>query len=225
MKNLILISATLTVLCLSLVAAPFELLNPHKDNATITQAEVRGVSANDASIQLQWLTADGVAMGSVVTIDASFDAIPPVDTITDLLAVWDAENAEIDLSWTANNETATAVVDLDTIKAEVDEYFKRISAGPSVLGGVDPTEYNLSKFEFLLLLTVHERVAIRGAMKTDPIIEDFMEMMSIVGGVKLSNSVTVQGLQYMYSQGLLSGDRLGEILTGADVEKVVSTMH
>ena len=47
------------------------------------------------------------------------------------------------------------------------------------------TSVPLTRYEFLSRFTPQERVAIREAAKTDPIIDDFMEMMKLSGNVSL----------------------------------------
>lgn len=71
-----------------------------------------------------------------------------------------------------------------------------------------------TKYEFLMRMTAAERIAIRTAAASDPIVDDFMDMLNVSGEVVRSNPVVVQGLNYLVSQGCLAAGRPGEILNG-----------
>ena len=70
----------------------------------------------------------------------------------------------------------------------------------------------LSRLEFLRCFTVTERVAIRQASATDPIIYDFLDLLYQAQEVRVDDPDTIAGLQYLEMQGLLAQGRSTEIL-------------
>lgn len=72
----------------------------------------------------------------------------------------------------------------------------------------------LAKIDFLRLLTVPERIAIRTLGKTDVIIEDFLDMINAAQNIELTNADTVAGVGYMVQQELLTPERGAAVLAG-----------
>jgi hypothetical protein len=77
----------------------------------------------------------------------------------------------------------------------------RAAARAAVVG----TEVPWTKFEYLERFTAAERVAIRRRAKTDPFVEDYLELMNASGGVypKLARP----GLTYLAQLGDLTPER------------------
>ena len=59
--------------------------------------------------------------------------------------------------------------------------------------------------------TAAERIAIRAAQKSDPVIEDFFELVRVAGDMRSDHPMIAQGLAYLQGQGLLSAARAAEI--------------
>jgi hypothetical protein len=74
----------------------------------------------------------------------------------------------------------------------------------------------VSPVEFKLLFTSQERVAIKAARATDPVIDDFYDIVEDprLTFVDLGLQSTQDALTYMVAQGLLTEDRRSEILSG-----------
>ena len=74
----------------------------------------------------------------------------------------------------------------------------------------------LTPVEFKLLFTSPERVAIKEASKTDPIIEDFLEIMNDLRlkEVILTLQSNIDAIHYLVSKNLLTEERGEEILAG-----------
>lgn len=72
----------------------------------------------------------------------------------------------------------------------------------------------LALVDFLRRFTVAERVTIREARKTDPIIDDFMGLMESAGTIRLRHPDTLAGLGYLVQQGKLTDERADEITGG-----------
>jgi hypothetical protein len=70
----------------------------------------------------------------------------------------------------------------------------------------------LSKLEFLRKFTPQERIAIREASKTDPVIFDAMEMVNLAEFISLTDQDTINMVGYFAQQGLLAPNRIQEIL-------------
>lgn len=71
------------------------------------------------------------------------------------------------------------------------------------------TSVPLTRYEFLGRFTPQERVDIREAAKTDPKIEDFMEMMKLSGNVSLV--LARPGLNYLAYKQVITQVRADEI--------------
>ena len=79
-----------------------------------------------------------------------------------------------------------------------------------------PTYPKVSPVEFKLLFTPQERVAIKTARQTDPVIDDFYDIVEDprLTVVDLGLKSTQDALDYMISTGLLAAERKAEILAG-----------
>lgn len=75
-------------------------------------------------------------------------------------------------------------------------------------GGITPVE-------FKTLFTVQERVALRELRKTDPIVQEFMDIVDDprCTTILLNSQGTVDGLGYLVSKGILEEERVPEILS------------
>lgn len=82
--------------------------------------------------------------------------------------------------------------------------------GVYALPQADPT---ITKLEFKQRMTAQERIAIRQAANTDPIIFDFMDLVESATYIDLSRQDTQDGVNYLESQGLLASGRAAAILT------------
>lgn len=74
---------------------------------------------------------------------------------------------------------------------------------------VQGTLVPMTRFEFLNRFEPQERIAVRAAATTDPVIFDFMDLLSQSGNVTHEHART--GLAYLVSVGLLSQDRANAI--------------
>lgn len=87
---------------------------------------------------------------------------------------------------------------------------------PEIQVHVDVIPPAVSPVEFKLLFTSLERVAIKAARSTDPVLEDFYDIVEDprLTAVNLALQSTQQALYYMQSKGLLTEERVAEILLG-----------
>lgn len=69
----------------------------------------------------------------------------------------------------------------------------------------------LHKAVFKQLMTAEERIAIRAASLTDPVIFDFLDLLNSADLVDLDNANLVAGLAYLVSEGLLEPNRPDEL--------------
>lgn len=74
----------------------------------------------------------------------------------------------------------------------------------------------VSPVEFKLLFTAPERVAIKTARATDPVIDDFYDIVEDprLTFVDLGLQSTKDAIGYLQSKGLLTAERAAVILTG-----------
>lgn len=71
----------------------------------------------------------------------------------------------------------------------------------------------LTKLEFLRKFTAQERIAIRAAAQTDPIIFDAMELLNLAEFVSLSDTDTINLVGYLAMVGIIATNRVSEILS------------
>jgi hypothetical protein len=78
------------------------------------------------------------------------------------------------------------------------------------------TPPKVSPVQFMLLLTSAERVAIKAARATDPVIDDWLDIIEDprLTEVDLGLASTDQALDYLVSSNLLTEQRKSAILTG-----------
>jgi hypothetical protein len=71
----------------------------------------------------------------------------------------------------------------------------------------------ITRLAFLNRFTTAERIAVRDAAKTNPVVEDFMDMISLAGFIDLGRTDTQLGVGYLAQQGYLTAERAQAILT------------
>jgi hypothetical protein len=67
-------------------------------------------------------------------------------------------------------------------------------------------------YEFLLRFTAEERAAIRESAKTDPNTADFLQLAQAAQEIISNDPITLQGMNYIVSIGIISENRKNEIL-------------
>lgn len=84
--------------------------------------------------------------------------------------------------------------------------------GPN--GLINPDYYIISPVQFKLLFTSEERVAIRVARETDPVIDDFFDIIDDprLSEVNLQLNSTIDALSYFVTKNLITEERKKEIL-------------
>lgn len=78
------------------------------------------------------------------------------------------------------------------------------------------TYAKVSPVEFMLLFTAQERVAIKASRTTDPVIDDFMDIIEDprLTHVDLGLASTQEALDYLTTASKIAAGRKAEILTG-----------
>lgn len=61
-----------------------------------------------------------------------------------------------------------------------------------------------SRIAFMQRMAVPTRIAVRTAGKSDPLIEDFLDLLTATDLVELDHADTLMGVQYLVMQGLLT---------------------
>jgi len=67
-------------------------------------------------------------------------------------------------------------------------------------------------YQFLLRFTAEERAAFRAAALTDPIVADFQQLAQAAQEVINTDPMTIAGMDYLVSVGLITEQRKNEIL-------------
>lgn len=97
------------------------------------------------------------------------------------------------------------------------QWVKSERTAPAVdLEPLAPTPPKVSPVEFKLLFTPAERVAIKAARATDPVIDDFFEIVEDprLSHVNLGLQSTQDALAYLETKGLITAERRIQILAG-----------
>lgn len=71
----------------------------------------------------------------------------------------------------------------------------------------------ITKLAFKNRFTQAERIALRTASQTDPVVFDFMDLVSDATFIDLSRQDTMEGVNYIESQGYIDEGRADDILT------------
>ena len=69
----------------------------------------------------------------------------------------------------------------------------------------------LTQLEFLRRFTSQERIAAKTS--AEPVIEDFMYLLTLAQNIRLDDPDTIAGVNYLEQQGILAEGRATEILT------------
>jgi len=69
-----------------------------------------------------------------------------------------------------------------------------------------------TSYQFLTRFTQEERMAYRQAALTDPLVADFEELASAAHEIETTHPMTIAGMNYLVSVGILTEQRKNEIL-------------
>ena len=83
-----------------------------------------------------------------------------------------------------------------------------------------PPSEVMSHLEFLRKFTLEERTQLRNAAKTDPVLDDSLFLFQSAKEIDLYDDDTQKFFQYMIAEGLLSEERLEQIMNGEDYENL-----
>ena len=72
--------------------------------------------------------------------------------------------------------------------------------------------HTLTRFQFINRFTLDEMVAIESAADNDPEVRVFLRLLDVAENVDLQNEKLVAGLNLLVSKGLITQERLKEIL-------------
>lgn len=86
------------------------------------------------------------------------------------------------------------------------------NAVPRFYGDVPNPPQAWTAYEFLLRFTATERAAFRAAAVTDPQVADFQQLAQAAQEIRSDDPMTLAGMDYLVSVGLLSSERRAEIL-------------
>ena len=70
----------------------------------------------------------------------------------------------------------------------------------------------LTKLEYLRRFTTEERVTIRAAAKSEPVLEDYLAMMELADEINTGDADTIAAVQMLEAVGLIGAGRANEVL-------------
>lgn len=85
------------------------------------------------------------------------------------------------------------------------------SSSPRFISPAAPPQ-SWTAYQFLLRFTASERAAFRAAAITDPQVADFQQLAQAAQEIRSDDPMTLAGMDYLVSVGLLSSERRAEIL-------------
>lgn len=77
-----------------------------------------------------------------------------------------------------------------------------------------PTSRILTKLEYLRRFTPEERVTIREAAKTNPVLADYLAMMELAEEINAGDADTIAAVNLLEAVGLIGAGRANEVLYG-----------
>lgn len=87
------------------------------------------------------------------------------------------------------------------------------NSNPRFFGSVAPIEVSWSSYQFLLRFTNQERTSIRTAAASDDAVADFQQLAGAAHQIVNTDPITIAGMDYLVSVGILTQARRDEILT------------
>lgn len=87
------------------------------------------------------------------------------------------------------------------------------NSSPRFFGSVAPIEVSWSSYQFLLRFTNQERTSIRTAAASDDAVADFQQLAGAAHQIVNTDPITIAGMDYLVSVGILTQARRDEILT------------
>ena len=88
----------------------------------------------------------------------------------------------------------------------------KINEIPRFINPQSQQVYSWTAYEFLLRFTAEERAAIRESAKIDANTADFMQLAQAAQEIISNDPITLQGMNYIVSIGIISENRKNEIL-------------
>jgi len=104
------------------------------------------------------------------------------------------------------------IVDLTLIGQKWDRVTETVIVNPY------PEPIIITKLEYRNLFTFNEKIALYEAAKTNTIIQVFLDDVMAAQFVDLTDVSTVQGVQYLYSQNIITAGRINQILSNQKVD-------
>lgn len=87
------------------------------------------------------------------------------------------------------------------------------NSSPRFFGPSAPSEVSWTSYQFLLRFTNQERASIRAASASDDAVADFQQLASAAHEIINTDPITIAGMDYLVSIGVLTQARRDEILT------------
>lgn len=87
------------------------------------------------------------------------------------------------------------------------------NSNPRFFGTPTPREKIYTAYQFLTRFTAEERASFRNAALTDSVVADFQELAIAAQEISTTNAMTIAGMDYLVSAGLLTQQRRDDILS------------
>lgn len=100
----------------------------------------------------------------------------------------------------------------DLVPPELAEEYGDAGFIPYTPPAPTPAPRTISPLGFMQRLSPSNRIAIRAAAKTDPIIEDFLDLLYRATLIQLEHADTLAGVGYMVSQNLITQEEADALL-------------
>ena len=77
-----------------------------------------------------------------------------------------------------------------------------------------PTSRTMTKLEYLRRFTTAERVAIRAAAASNPVLDDYLKLMELAQEIDTGDADTIAAVTMLEQAGLIAAGRANEVLNG-----------
>lgn len=131
-----------------------------------------------------------------------------VGNVVENVVVWDGETA-----W--NAPPSWSLVQLEPNESCAPSWTYDENSTPRFIAPApQPVQRQWTAYQFLLRFTAEERAAFRAAALADANVADFQQLAQAAQEIVSDDPMTISGMDYLVSQGLLTQARRDEILNG-----------
>lgn len=117
----------------------------------------------------------------------------------------------LDMSWNPGDNLFLVLLQ-ENESCQIGQQYDE-NSNPRFFGTPTPREKIYTAYQFLMKFTAEERASFRNAALTDSVVADFQELAIAAQEISNINAMTIAGMDYLVSAGLLTQQRRDDILS------------